>query len=255
MITSISNQKVKNVIALREHSKIRKKDKAFIAEGLRMFNETPDESIRNLYVTESFYKTSGLKSRIDSLNYELVSDEVFRKLSDTVTPQGVLMVVDTPEYSLGEIIAEDDAFLLVLEDIQDPGNLGTMLRTAEAAGITGIVMSRGTTDILSPKVIRSTMGAIYRMPFVYADIFEAMESMKKLGISIHAAALGRDTLYTNADYSGKTAIMIGNEGNGLSEKAINSATDIVTIPMSGQVESLNAAISAAVIMYEAKRQR
>ena len=256
MITSAANRKIKWVRELVGSGKQRKKEGCFVAEGLRMFKETPESSIREVFYTEGFLKSAGdLRDKLININGEVVSDDVFKRISDTVTPQGIMMVVENPVYTVDDITGGDDKLLIILENIQDPGNLGTILRTAEAAGVGGIIMSRGTTDIFSPKVIRSTMGAIYRMPFVYGDLSGILPKMKEEGYKIHAAALGHDTWYTKADYSGKNAIMIGNEGNGLTDEAKALATDIVTIPMSGSVESLNAAVSAAVLMYEAKRQR
>ena len=146
--------------------------------------------------------------------------------------------------------------LLFLENIQDPGNLGTMMRTAEGAGVTGIIMSRETTDIYNPKTIRATMGSLYRMPFVYVDDFcETIRMAKAQGIRLYAAHLKGKHTYDGEDYRKPSGFLIGNEGNGLTEEAADSATDYIRIPMGGQLESLNAAIAAAVLMYEANRQR
>ena len=145
--------------------------------------------------------------------------------------------------------------LLILEDIQDPGNLGTMVRTAEAAGMDGIIMSRGTADIFSPKVIRSTMGGIFRMPFIYTDsLCETIRNLQSDGVSVYAAYLrdGRD--FRDVDYPARSAIMIGNEGNGLTDEAVGCADANVFIPMQGEVESLNAGVAAALIMYEMGRK-
>lgn len=255
-ITSPSNQKVKKVVELRDHAKARRRDKLFIIEGARMFEETPEEAIELAFVTEDFIKNPVNRKKSEAVNAYRVSDEIFKKISDTVTPQGVLCVVKQPEYSLDSILNNKDAFILCLENIQDPGNLGTMIRTAEGAGISGVIMSGDTTDIFGSKVIRSTMGAIFRVPFaVTKDFVSVIGCMKEKGIKVHAAALGTDTDYTKADYKGATAVLIGNEGNGLTKASIEASGDIVTIPMEGQLESLNAAISSAIIMYEAKRQR
>ena len=256
MITSASNSKIKYVCELRDSAKSRRRDKCFIVEGLRMFTETPIELITECYVTEGFLSSPDerVKTKLENIKYETVSDRVFEKMSGTVTPQGIMMVVKYPDYTAADIISKGGVILL-LENIQDPGNLGTMLRTAEAAGVNGILLSKGSVDIYSPKVIRSTMGAIYRMPFAYGDIFEMMDDLKKSDFKIHAAALGFNSDYRDADYTGNVAILIGNEGNGLTDKAIATATDTVTIPMDGRAESLNAAVSAAILMYEARRNR
>ena len=143
-----------------------------------------------------------------------------------------------------------------LEDIQDPGNLGTIFRTAEAAGAAGIIMSSGTADIYNPKTIRSTMGSIYRMPFLYVkDFAPVLEQLGKRGIRTYAAHLQGSGEYTAQDYRKGCAFLIGNEGKGLTKELAQSADARIKISMSGEVESLNAAVSAAVLMFEAKRQR
>lgn len=255
MITSVNNAKIKHVAQLLQKSRVRREEKLFVIEGQRMFDETPNQLIEELYVTEQFVRGYADKERLTALNVETVTFEVFKKMSDTVSPQGVLAVVRMQSWE-EDFDRNKKSFLLILEDVQDPGNLGTLVRTAEGAGADGIVMSRGTVDIYSPKVIRSTMGAIFRMPFIYVDdLPKCLSELKEKGIKVHAAALGYDTDYTKADYKADCAVMIGNEGNGLTKQAIDSAYDIVTIPMGGQLESLNAAVSGAILMYECNRQR
>ena len=145
---------------------------------------------------------------------------------------------------------------MVLENIQDPGNLGTILRTAEGAGVNGILMSRDTVDIFNPKTIRSTMGSVYRVPFLYVeDICETVRELKNKGISAYAAHLKGIGSYDEQDYTKGTAFLIGNEGNGLTDELADLADTYIRIPMYGKVESLNAAIASAVLMYEAQRQR
>ena len=145
---------------------------------------------------------------------------------------------------------------LILESIQDPGNLGTMVRTGEGAGITGVIMNKTTVDLFNPKTIRSTMGSIYRVPFYVAeDLAETLDSLKKQGVALYAAHLKGEHAYDEEDYTGACGFLIGNEGNGLSDTIANLADTYIKIPMEGQVESLNAAISASLLMYEANRQR
>lgn len=256
MITSLTNPKVKQLIQLRNRSRARREADVFVVEGIRMFQEIPVEKVKEVYVTESFLKKYKQEEKLKQLRYEVVSEEVFAKMSDTMTPQGVFCVVSCFHYTLREVLGGENPLVLALEDIQDPGNLGTMLRTAEGAGVTGIVMSKGCVDIYNPKVIRSTMGSVYRMPFYVAeDLGDTLEDMKKQGFSVYGAALGDNTEYTEVSYAGKSAILIGNEGNGLKDETLTKVTKTVLIPMAGQVESLNASVSAAVLMYEASRQR
>ena len=146
--------------------------------------------------------------------------------------------------------------LMILENLQDPGNLGTILRAGEAAGVTGIIMSADTVDIYNPKVIRSTMGSIYRMPFIYVENLEqVVRQLNASGVHTYAAHLKGKNSYDAEDYTQKAAFLIGNEGNGLRDEIADAAEIYVKIPMCGAVESLNAAIAATVLMFEAARQR
>ena len=145
---------------------------------------------------------------------------------------------------------------LLLDGIQDPGNLGTIFRTAEGAGVDGIIMSSDTVDIYNPKTVRSTMGSLYRMPFFYEkDLKGVVERIKEKKVSVYAAHLKGKHAYYLEDYRRGCAFLIGNEGNGLTDELAALADTYIRIPMEGQVESLNAAIAAAVLMYEVKRQR
>ena len=261
MITSTSNAKVKNLVNLKKKRKARDEEKVFLVEGIRMFVETPKEHLLEVFVSETFYKKE--KKTVDRVlqgskaKLEVFSDTVFDYVSDTKTPQGVLCVVRQMNYSLESIMkSEKSPMLLVLDQLQDPGNLGTILRTAEGAGVTGIVMSRDTVDIYNPKVIRSTMGSIYRMPFYYAEnLAEAIEELKSHGVRTFAAHLDGKRAYDEENYSGACAFMIGNEGNGLRDQIADLSDCYIRIPMCGEVESLNAAIAASVLMFEAARQR
>ena len=256
MITSTSNQKVKELVQLQKKAKHRNQAGVFIAEGSRMVLETPVDRIKQLYVSESYFEKGGQKLDEEGYDFEILSDSVFSYVSDTKTPQGILAIVKRKEYSLKDIINVENPNLMVLDNLQDPGNLGTIFRTAEAAGVTGIVLSRDCVDIYNPKVIRSTMGAIYRMPFVYVeDLLDALGIMHEKGIKTYAAHLKGKNSYDKEDYKTACAFLIGNEGNGLREEVSNMADTWIRIPMEGQAESLNAAIAAAVLMFEAARQR
>ena len=173
MITSLTNAKIKNVIQLLNKSKQRRAQNVFVVEGIRMAVEAPRDALREIYVSENFWKKKENQQVLSTFpreRLEVVSDEVFRKMSDTVTPQGILCVVERMEYALLDLLEQKGAkqgTYLVLEDIQDPGNLGTMMRTGEGAGISGIIMSKGCVDLYNPKTIRSTMGSVYRVPFCY----------------------------------------------------------------------------------------
>lgn len=234
----------------------RMRQRCFVVEGERMCMEAPRECLRALYVSESYLADAGHRRALLDYSYETVSDQVFAAMSDTQTPQGILAVVGMPEYTLKELLDGEKTHLLVLESIQDPGNLGTMLRTGEGAGITGVIMNRTTVDLFNPKTVRSTMGSIYRVPFLIADdLAETLDHLRRRGIDLYAAHLAAACAYDEPDYTKACAFLIGNEGNGLSRGLAACARELVRIPMCGSVESLNAAVSAALLMYECSRQR
>ncbi len=187
--------------------------------------------------------------------YETVSDQVFRQLSGTVTTQGILGIVKQPSYSITDILDDKKHIWLLLDDIRDPGNLGTIMRTAEGAGMSAVIMGKGTADLFNPKTVRSTMGAIFRMPFVYVDdITEIIKQIKDNGYSVYGTAMKGSITYDMADYTKGAGIVIGNEANGIQDSVLECITGSINIPMDGKLESLNAAVAAAVVMYEAARQ-
>lgn len=187
---------------------------------------------------------------------EIVGDSVFKQISDTQTPQGIMAVIEMPHYELADLLDGDRTHLLILESIQDPGNLGTMLRTGEGAGITGMIMNSQTVDLYNPKTVRSTMGSLYRMPYYISDDLEdTINLLKEKGVKLYAAHLKGTLSYDEPEYTRACGFMIGNEGNGLSDQIADMADTYIKIPMEGKVESLNAAISATLLMYECNRQR
>lgn len=256
MITSSSNQQMKNLSRLVKKAKARDEQDLFVVEGKKMFREAPKEWISQVYVSETFIADASNKEILSGVTYEIVSDSVFKGVSDTQTPQGILCLVRKPKYRLSDLLQKEQTHLLVLESIQDPGNLGTMLRTGEGAGITGIIMNETTVDLFNPKTIRSTMGSIYRVPyFITSNLNDTIRDLKEKNVSVYAAHLRGTTGYDAPDYCRESAFLIGNEGNGLSEETADLADTYIRIPMEGQVESLNAAISATILMYETNRQR
>ncbi|MCM1154726.1 MAG: RNA methyltransferase [Roseburia sp.] len=275
MITSYANKSVKEVIQLIQKAKTRRERGLFVAEGVKMFLEAPVERIEKVYVSESFTKQMppACKEKLALLRtpHEIVTDVIFEKMSDTKTPQGILCLVRQYQYGqsglarqhgqsglsgIEAMLTSPAPLLILLEDIQDPGNLGTIFRAGEGAGVNGIIMSGSTADIYNPKTIRSTMGSIYRMPFFYTpDMGGTIEELRRKDITVYAAHLQGATAYDNCCYEKGTAFLIGNEANGLREETAKKADRAVKIPMAGQVESLNAAVASAVLLFEAARQR
>ena len=270
MITSTSSSQVKHIVNLQKKSKLRKEEKQFVVEGIKMVSEAPTDRLVKVYISETFKADN--EEFLKKMNYEAlgkdileaVSDNVFIRMSDTQTPQGIMAVVKMSEITIEDLFGRDmhinsntiQPLLLILENLQDPGNLGTIIRMAEGAGVTGVIMSCNTVDIYNPKTIRSTMGSLYRVPVIYVDdICEAVEECKQKGIRVYAAHLKGTDNYNVKDYTQPTAFMIGNEGNGLTDKLTDKADELVRIPMQGKVESLNAAIACTILTYEAVRQR
>ena len=242
MIEATSNKRVREVVNLRKKASYRREKGLFTVEGQRIFEEVPTEEVREVYVTENFLKNAKaeIREKLERLKCELVSETVFSLMSDTKTPQGVLAVVKQRKYCLEEILATEKQHLLILERLQDPGNLGT----------------GDTADIYNPKVIRSTMGSIFRVPFVYVeDLGNTIEKVKATGIKVYAAHLQGEHSYDREDYTHSSAFLIGNEANGLTQDVARHATHYIQIPMLGQLESLNAAVAASILMYELARQR
>ena len=257
MISSASNKQIKQVIQLGQKAKLRHELKQFIVEGIKMYNEIPEDKIITTFIKESYYnenKDNFIGKKLH--NFEIVSDKIFDGMSQTKTPQGILAIVKQPEYDFEEIISRESSKLLFLEDVRDPGNIGTMIRTAEGAGFDGIVLSKESVDMFNPKVVRSTMGAIYRVPFIYEEtLTEIIHQIQQKGFPVYATAMKGSEVYDKVDYTGGAAMVIGNEANGVSEEVLSAATGNIRIPMAGELESLNAAVSAAIVMYETARQR
>lgn len=279
MVTSTANKNVKKVLDLQTKAKARKKYDSFVIEGVRECQEAPINRIEIIYISETFEKTFvsdkkflEIKNILDKVNYEVVSDMVFSHMSQTKTPQGILGIIKKNEYTLEDIInvkscehindaksserVNNRKHFIFLENLQDPGNLGTILRTAEGAGVSGVIMSKDTVDIYNPKVVRSTKGTIFRVPFVYVeDIIDTVKKVKDMGVCIYAAHLLGENYYYNEDFTKDIGFIIGNEGNGITDELAKEASKYIKIPMCGKVESLNAANAATILMYEALRQR
>jgi TrmH family RNA methyltransferase len=249
MIESNANKKIKELAALQRSKKERTQAGLFVLEGDRIIRDaitTRRELVDTVFVSATYASERGLP--VDDA--VIVADSVLSHVCETVTDQGILATVREKPLvrDVGELLSGDR--LLVLEDIQDPGNLGTIIRTAEAAGIDSVIMSAATTDVFSPKVVRSTMGSLLRVPFSYSDDLPGtLEEVKKSGHTVYAAHLKEASDMRKTPFDARCAIIIGNEGRGISDTVAQLADKRVFIPMHGEVESLNAAVAAAILMY------
>lgn len=264
MLSSAGGRQVRFVEKLNRQAKSRREAGLFVAEGRKEVLEAPVSRIQTVYYTEAAADSAAqlMAAGLPRGSCEEVTPEVFRKMADTQTPQGILALVRMNKLSVAELLdlavgeGKEPALFLVLEDLQDPGNVGTILRTGEAAGVSGIIVSRNTADVYSPKTVRATMGAIYRVPVAETeDVWATLKELQKRGVQTCAAWLPGSVSYTEPDYRKATAFVIGNEGNGLKKETAEAADLRIRIPMKGKVESLNAAAAATVLAYEAARQR
>lgn len=256
MITSASNEQIKELKKLMKSASRRRELQTYPVEGIRMVREVPPELVQTLYVAESAAEKFRAFCECTEKPVEIVRDSVFDAVSDTRTPQGILATVRMKKTEAHELFAADrEPFILIAEHLQDPGNLGTIIRTAEGAGVTGIVLSADTVDLYNPKVVRATMGSIFRVPvYIAEDLPLVIQNLQAHNVCVYGAHLSGASFYER-DFTGGCAFLIGNEGNGLSADISRMADVLIRIPMCGRVESLNAAISTAVISYEVLRQR
>ncbi len=256
MITSSQNPRVKELVKISQSSKERREKGLFLVEGRKMVEEAAREGVLHaVYYAESFYKedSSGFVGEGVGVTCEVLKDAVFQHAAMTVTPQGVMGLVKTSRYAWGDVVGKATTRLLALDHVSDPGNVGTMVRTAEAAGFQGIVMSKDTADAYNPKTVRATMGSIYRMPLLYAeDWARALDRLKGDGFTLYAADLRGSEDYDEVAFDDKTAIIIGNEANGIRDETREAARRFLRVPMAGRVESLNASIAAALLMFGAR---
>jgi len=264
VISSVQNPLVKRLHQLLER-KGRQEQGTFLVEGVHLVEEAlrSDAGVVTLLydsergldpVCERALNQSGKPVQVVS-----AAPTVLAKLSETRSPQGIVAEVKQQRPVWEEWLAareQEDFFLLLLDEIQDPGNLGTILRTAEAAGVDAVVMGKGSVDLYNGKVVRATMGALFRLPVFSQPLAETASSLKKRGTRILVSSLNEGSLpYDEADYAGKIGLVIGNEGRGVSAAMTQAADSLVHIPLYGRAESLNAAVAAGILVYEAKRKR
>lgn len=261
LISSSQNDVIKRLKSLKSR-KGREETGLFYVEGFRSVDEAIKEKtdIAEIVVSQEFLSNShneNILSRIDFLNIteHLLTDKLFKEITDTETPQGILAIMKIKKLD-PDNIAGNEGLFLILDSIRDPGNMGTIIRTADAAGFSGVVVSRGCVDVYNPKVLRSTMGSIFHIPiYQFDDIMDAIRFMKSRGLRMLATHLEGNVSAFEVHMSGGVAIIIGSEAEGVSAEAISMADTLVRIPMVGKAESLNASVAAGILMYEAVRQR
>lgn len=255
VISSKDNSLIKNIIKLNKSAKYRREQELFVAEGLRICEDAmlSGVEITNLIITENaFNKYQDKIERLSSYSksVSMVNNVIFSLLSDTKSPQGVLCVIKTLDKANVFDKIKCNGKILALDNIQDPTNMGTILRTAEAVGIDGIVMSSDCCDVYSPKVVRGSMGAVFRIPYI---IVESVSQFLKANTDLASYAAVVDSAaekVTDIKFSSPCVVAVGNEGNGLKKETILACDKRITVPMAGRAESLNAAVAASILMWE-----
>lgn len=267
VVTSLQNPEVKRVVSLQKR-KGRQEQGLFIVEGVRL----AEEALRSGWeITACFFTEQALCHErpkklaqvleISGISIYVVSEAVYQKMSETKQPQGVLLVLKIHSITLGALFANEDKsrppLYLILDCVQDPGNVGTILRAADAAGCTAVFMVKGTADLFAGKTVRATMGALFRVPVITGlERNEIVAVLRESGCPIYAAAVDKQAKpYFSLNFANPAAVVLGNEGSGVDAFFLRHCRDKVYIPMRSGAESLNVAIAASVILYEAVRQQ
>ncbi len=258
----LSREKLKQIYKLKTE-KEREKEGEFLIEGLRLCKEVlaSDWEVEIVLFSSEFVESARGEKLVEEFSRR--GTEVFRvkkkeieKLAETETPQGIVAMVTKRKFTLNKDFLEEASLLLVLDNIRDPGNLGTIIRTADASGADGVLLSKGCVELFNPKVIRSTMGSIFHLPVIESlDSKEILPEMKSSGFKIFVSDVHQGKDYTKVDYPEKTCLIIGSEASGISQKILGLADERVRIPIFGKAESLNASVAAGILLYEIVRHK
>ncbi|MHC1718452.1 MAG: TrmH family RNA methyltransferase [Acidaminococcaceae bacterium] len=260
-ISSVNNQLIKETCELKL-KKYRNVADAFIIEGARSTEEVLNSGWDIVYAFVDVSVDSGrvrtISDKLEAIGVTIfeVTPEVMQRLSDTDTPQGILLVVRKKTCELNDFNQKHEGLLLVLDEVRDPGNLGTMIRTADAAGIAGIILLDGCTDVFAPKAVRSAMGSLFHLPIINEqNKKEFISWCREHNWSLWSSSLeGGQSIY-GEELTDRTAIVIGNEAEGVSAEVLSASEKRIYIPMPGNAESLNAAIAAGIILFECVRRK
>lgn len=253
IITSAQNPKVKRLLALQQKSSERREAGLFVVEGRREL----ERCLAGGFEVQTVFCTPEVASVVPQGTYDrfLVSPKVYERMAYRGSTEGVIAEVRTRQLRLEDIALGSSPLLVVLESVEKPGNLGAILRSADAAGATAVVVCDPLTDLYNPNVVRASTGAVFSMPMVACTSEECIRFLKEHDISILTAQLQDSELYYDTDMRGPTAIVMGTEATGLTQQWRRAATAHIRIPMLGITDSLNVSVSAAILLFEAVRQR
>ncbi|MCT4611870.1 MAG: RNA methyltransferase [Clostridia bacterium] len=251
MIESSQNKKIKLVSNLLSTKKFRDNEGLFVVESKKTI-----EDYHERMDIEFILKSEEVELNFEDERIIEVKDNVIKKLSETVTTQGVIAVCKKKECTIDNMLDSDNKFIVILEEIQDPGNLGTIIRTADAAGASGVIISKGSVDLYNPKVVRSTMGSLFNISTIDGVNLESViNKLKNKDVKVLGAHLRTDKMAYDLELKNNIAFVIGNEGNGLSDEVTELCDMKVKLPIIGDSESLNAAMASGILLYEVVRQR
>lgn len=256
MITSLQNKIVKQVISL-QNKKNREKLGLFVIENEKFICEISKKSIiKYLIFSEAYFLKNKIPFSIKNVEYYIVSNNIFNKISETINPQGVLAVCYIKDYKFDYSSIKGDEFFVMLDCVMEPGNLGTIIRTADAFGADAVFLLKGCVDLYNSKVLRSTAGSIFNIPIIQnCDVKITLNNLKQKNIKIISTYLNASKQPSKINFKQGCCIVIGNEANGVSLDAVEMSDYLVKIPILGKAESLNASIAAAIIFYEVTSQR
>ncbi len=261
-ISSKQNNLIKKTASLYK-KKYRDIEQMFVVEGLRSIDlvlENTPELVEYLLITESYLDK--IKLTIDENKVFVCTEEVFVSLADATNAQGILAVCRKKQEDTGSnfgvenVLKKENAFIFVCENLQDPGNAGTLIRTVDSVGGDGIIFTKGSVDIYNPKVVRSTVGSILNVNiFENIEVNDLIKLLESHNVVTYGTSLGTDIYHDEECYSSKLAIFLGNEANGLTEGTLSMLNKKIKIPMCGKAESLNVGVAGSVVGYEVLRQR
>ncbi len=259
-ITSIHNTYIKDIVKLQEKSRERKKKGLFIVEGRREISLV----IQSDYTIDSVLFAVGITSSDDELLEKLpstvqqieITKEIYQKIAYRDSTEGIIAIVKSKDSSLNNLLLTNkDPLIMVMEGTEKPGNIGAMLRTADAANVDAVLIANPKTDLYNPNIIRSSVGCLFTNNIATGTSEEIITFLEERAINIYSATLQNSNEYHKEDYTKASAIVVGTEATGLTEIWRNKATQNINIPMQGEIDSMNVSVACAVIIFEAKRQR
>ena len=257
-ITSVQNPYIKSLLQLQEKAKVRRQTGTFLIEGKREI----ELALKGGYVLETLLFVNELMSisemdslKISSVEKIEISKEVYQKLAYRDTTEGILAVAKTKSLSLSDLKLSENPLILIGEAIEKPGNVGAILRTADAANVDAVIIANPKSDLYNPNVVRSSVGCLFTNQIATASTDEVIAFLKENNINFYSATLQNSTSYHTQDYTQPTALVVGTEATGLTQSWRDEATQNIIIPMQGEIDSMNVSVAAAILLFEAKRQR